>query len=135
MKLKLIRDRECGATECTFGKLFVNDIIQCYTLEDLERPEKIAGETAIPTGTYKVDITMSQKFKRPMPILLNVPGFSGVRIHSGNQKDDTEGCILVGDVPDIKANWLGNSRNAFTRVFSIIQGAIDKGEEVTIEIV
>lgn len=135
MKIKLVRNRECGATKCTFGIMYINAMPICHTLEDLERDEKIKGETAIPVGTYKVTVTPSNRFKRDLPILHDVPNFSGVRIHPGNSDADTEGCILVGDSPDIKANWLGQSRSAFTRVFSLIRGALTKGEEVTLEIV
>ena len=57
---------------------------------------KVYGKTAIPTGKYKVEVTYSPKFKRYLPILLNVRGFSGIRIHSGNTAEDTLGCLLVG---------------------------------------
>ena len=75
----------------------------CWTLEDPIRevaghsPEewKIKGNTAIPYGSYATVITFSQKFNRDLPLLLNVPGFEGIRIHGGNTAKDTEGCILV----------------------------------------
>lgn len=92
----------------TIGKLYINGEYFCDTLEDTDRQLdsnmstedikniKIKGSTAIPTGTYEVQVTYSPKFKRMMPILLDVPGYSGIRIHSGNTHKDTEGCILVG---------------------------------------
>ena len=136
MKLQLRRNRECGATGCTFGQLFIDGLPACYTLEDVERDgPKVPGQTAIPVGTYKVDVTMSNRFKRPLPLLIGVPDFSGVRIHPGNTSADTEGCILLGDVPHFKENFLGNSRQAFSRVFQQIQRAVTENREVTIEII
>jgi hypothetical protein len=135
MKMKLIRNRECGATKCTFGTLYIDDLPACYTLEDIEREIKIPHETAIPTGVYKVTVTYSQRFKRNLPLLLDVPNFSGVRIHSGNTSADTEGCILLGDVPQFSENFLGNSRQAFNRVFQKINTAYINKDEITLEIV
>ena len=82
----------------TIGKLYIDGSYLCDTLEDEVRPPgiKIYGKTAIPDGTYKVEMTESPKFNRVMPILINVPNFEGVRIHPGNSATDTEGCILVG---------------------------------------
>lgn len=82
----------------TIGKLYLDGHYLCDTLEDTVRPAgtKIAGKTAIPAGTYKVKKTMSQRFKKILPEILNVPGFAGVRIHSGNTATDTEGCLLLG---------------------------------------
>ena len=82
----------------TIGKLYLDGHYLCDTLEDTVRPAgtKIAGKTAIPAGTYKVKKTMSPRFKKILPEILNVPGFAGVRIHSGNTAADTEGCLLLG---------------------------------------
>lgn len=82
----------------TIGKLYIDGHYLCDTLEDTVRPAgtKIAGKTAIPAGTYKVKKTMSPRFKKILPEILNVPGFSGVRIHSGNTAADTDGCLLLG---------------------------------------
>lgn len=82
----------------TIGKLYIDGHYLCDTLEDTVRPAgtKIAGKTAIPAGTYKVKKTMSPRFKKVLPEILNVPGFSGVRIHAGNTAADTDGCLLLG---------------------------------------
>jgi hypothetical protein len=88
--------REPSTAECTLGTLAVDGAFQCFTLEDVVRPVKIKGMTAIPAGDYEVVVTFSERFKRPLPLLLNVPNFDGVRIHPGNTAKDTEGCILVG---------------------------------------
>jgi hypothetical protein len=105
----------------TIGELLIDGIFQCYTLEDTERPVKIKNETAIPKGTYKVIINQSNRFKRLLPLLLNVPNFEGVRIHSGNTNHDTEGCILVGQTRG--DNYVGQSRKAFEKLFKKMQAA------------
>lgn len=92
----------------TIGKLYVDDEYFCDTLEDKDRgltsdmpledikKVKVYGQTAIPIGRYQVVMNMSTRFKKVMPLLLNVPGFDGIRIHSGNTAADTQGCILLG---------------------------------------
>lgn len=117
--------------ESTIGELSVNGEFECYTLEDKVRPVKIAGKTAIPVGCYEVIINFSQRFGRPLPLLLNVPDFEGVRIHPGNTDADTEGCILVGDTK--KPNFVGDSRLAFERLFGKLKAA-SATEKVFIEI-
>ena len=111
------------------GELLVNGIFECFTLEDVEREVKIKGETAIPKGTYKVIINASHRFKRLLPLLINVPNFEGVRIHSGNSNHDTEGCILVGQT--INKNYIGQSRKAFEKLFKKMQAA----ENITLTII
>jgi hypothetical protein len=110
------------------GELTVDGVWECYTLEDVERPEKIKNETAIPRGTYKVIINQSNRFKRLLPLLLNVPGFEGVRIHSGNTNHDTEGCILVGRTRS--NDFIGQSRKAFDKLFEKMK----KAKNITITI-
>jgi hypothetical protein len=102
--------RKWYSDKSTIGEL-VMDGFQCFTLEDAEHSEKISGETAIPAGEYEVRMTYSPRFKQAMPILLDVHGFEGVRIHWGNTADDTEGCLLLGTTrgPD----FIGNSREAW----------------------
>lgn len=80
----------------TIGELYVNGEFECFTLEDVVRPEKVYGQTAIPAGRYRVIFSKSPRFKRVLPLLMHVPNFEGVRIHAGNTAVDTEGCILVG---------------------------------------
>ena len=107
----------------TIGEMTIDGIWECYTLEDIEREVKIKSETAIPKGTYKVIINQSNRFKKLMPLLLNVPGFEGVRIHSGNTNHDTEGCILVGRTRS--NDFIGQSRKAFDTLFAKMQKAKD----------
>lgn len=112
----------------TIGELLIDDVWECYTLEDIERDVKIKGETAIPKGTYKVIINQSNRFKRLLPLLLNVQNFEGVRIHAGNTNHDTEGCILVGKTRS--NDFIGQSRKAFDSLFTKMQ----KAKEITLTI-
>ncbi len=116
MKIELIRAR--SSDKSTIGRLLIDGVFQCWTLEDVVRPAKIAHETAVPAGTYKVSITESNRFKRRLPLLVDVPGFEGIRIHPGNCAADTDGCILVGT--SCVADWVGGSRVAFDSLFSVL---------------
>ena len=102
----------------TMGELYIGTKFLCYTLEDVERPKKIYGATAIPKGSYKGIVNVSARFKRMMPLLLNVPGFEGVRIHAGNTANDTHGCILVGLAKG--EDMVLQSRMAYQRLMEII---------------
>lgn len=124
MKLELINlelVRGLSSEKSTIGALMAGAKFQCFTLEDVVRPAKIAHETAIPAGTYKVIITESARFKRRLPLLVGVPGFEGIRIHPGNCAADTEGCILVGAT--VGKDWVGSSRIAFDALFSMLEKA------------
>lgn len=105
----------------TIGEMLIDGVFECFTLEDKERLVKIKGETAIPKGTYRVIINQSNRFKRLLPLLIDVPNFEGVRIHSGNSNHDTEGCILVGQTRN--KNYIGQSRKAFDKLFKKMQAA------------
>lgn len=122
------------------GKRFGDGRKYCNCLEDEDRgltsdmsleqikAIKVKGKTAIPTGRYKVVITYSQRFKKDMPLLLNVKGYEGIRIHSGNTQEDTEGCLLCG--LNDKVGMISNSRYWTALVTGIIKAAIARGEEV-----
>ena len=129
MELKLIR--KFPAPDCVIGELYVNGKFECYTCEDIERPVKLAGVTAIPRGHYEVVITYSERFKKQLPLLLNVPNFSGVRIHTGNTSKDTEGCILPGKGKT--KNSVTQSRIAFDALFTKLKAAAVK-EKIILEI-
>lgn len=134
MRLKLNRIQ--FTEKSTIGELWVDDDEGrfCFTLEDRLRPPgvKIPGETAIPPGQYEIIINWSQRFKRPMPLLLDVPAFEGVRIHAGNDSGDTEGCILVGF--NRSPDFVGHSRAAFDALFAAISRALSEKETVRISI-
>lgn len=119
MTLTLVR--EPSANGRTFGVLFVDGRFQCHTLEDVVRAEKIAGETAVPAGRYRVAVSWSPRFQRRLPLLENVPGFSGVRIHAGNSSRDTEGCILPGLARD--GDRVVQSRTAFMQLLELLEAA------------
>jgi hypothetical protein len=113
----------------TIGKLYINGKYECYTLEDAVRDKKVQDVTAIPTGTYKLIIDASRRFKKDMPHILNVPNFTGVRIHSGNTSKDTEGCILLGTTWS-GGDFIAQSRLAFDKFFTKLKTA----KEATIKI-
>jgi hypothetical protein len=129
MNLKLVR--KTFTEQSTMGELSVNGKFECFTLEDKVRAVKIHGETAIPEGIYEVVISFSDKFKKQLPLLLNVPNFAGIRIHSGNTRADTEGCILVGQ--SRAKDFVGGSRAAFAALFPKLVAALKK-EKIFIEI-
>ena len=110
------------------GDLFINGEFFCYTLEDEKRADgvKVYGETAIPTGTYNVLLTKSNRFKRLMPLIVDVPMFRGIRIHGGNTSKDTLGCILVAFNTDYKKIW-GTAEKYLTK-------ELKEGESITITI-
>ncbi len=131
MTLKRIAKKE----DYTIGKIYVNEEYLCDTLEPTYRnltadhPErKVQGKTAIPEGRYPVVITRSPKFREWLPLLLNVPHFTGVRIHAGNTAKDTEGCILVGENKQV--GKVLNSRYWVKRVKEEIVKAKHDGEGV-----
>lgn len=126
MKILVKRLHKTGKS--IIGELSINGVFECYTLEDIERKVKVAGKTAIPKGTYKVGISMSNRFKKMLPILFDVPNFTGVRIHSGNVAENTEGCILVGNTRSL--DFIGESRKAFNKLFAKMKLA----ENITITI-
>lgn len=134
MELKL--NRIFLGSSATIGELLVNDKHLCDTLEDRVRPEgeKVYGKTAIPEGMYEVKLTHSPRFKKILPEILNVPNFSGIRIHTGNSSKDTEGCILVGTWDGEKEDWVGNSRIAFDELMALLEEATNNKEKVTITV-
>lgn len=117
--MQLTLNRNDSADNATIGKLYIDGVFFCSTLEDVQRDIKIKDETAIPKGTYQVLITMSPKFGRLLPLLVNVPGFDGIRIHPGNTDKDTAGCILVGDY--LNPDFITASRDTFSKLFDLLK--------------
>lgn len=128
----------------SIGLLYVDGQHICETVEDEDRglssdmplaeirKRKVKGQTAIPTGTYNVIRTYSPRFKRILPLIENVPGYDGIRIHPGNTAKDTEGCIPPGK--NTKVGMVTNSRYWFGKIDAMIEKALKDKETVTITI-
>lgn len=134
MQLKL--NRIFKTNTFTIGELYINEKYVTDTLEDRVRPEgeKVYSKTAIPEGTYEVKLTHSPRFKKILPEILNVPNFSGIRIHTGNSSKDTEGCILVGTWDGEKEDWVSDSKIAFNKLMSLLEEATNNKEKITITV-
>ena len=134
MEKRLLLRRISKRETYTIGHLYIDGVYFCDTLEDHVREGlKIKNETAIPVGKYVIHYTFSGRFQKYMPILLNVPNFEGIRIHSGNTNKDTSGCILVGK--NTIVGKLTDSNMWATALYPIIEKAIQEGYLVTIQIV
>lgn len=121
----------------TIGIMTFN-FTQFYTLEDKDRGlekggQKIPKKTAIPKGTYKLTISWSNRFHNYMPHILDVPQFTGIRIHAGNRPEDTEGCILIGKKYDERFQEIRESRGAFREFMKLLREAL-KTQEVWLKI-
>ena len=131
----LTLDRQPSWRDTTLGLLWVGGAFQCYALEDQVRHgAKIPGVTAIPAGRYRVDITWSPRFGRRLPVLLDVPGFDGVRIHPGNTEHDTEGCLLPGYGIGPNNESVTRSREAYGDWLDMILASIHDGERCYITV-
>lgn len=140
--MKLTLKRIALRSTYTIGRLYVDGNYFCDTLEDTVRDlnkngkfdngeKKVYGKTAIPYGTYEIKWTYSPRFKKYTPQLMNVPSFSGIRIHAGNSSTDTEGCLLLGQ--NKKVGMVLNSRATINKFYPMIKEACSNGK-VTIEI-
>ena len=128
MTTELFLKRRWLTPKSTIGELFLDGAMQCFVLEDRYRPppeKKVYGQTAIPCGRFEVIINHSPRFNRDLPLLVNVPGYEGVRIHPGNTADDTEGCLLPGRVR--KADQILESRLAFDDLFVRLKMKLERG--------
>ena len=142
--LNIYIDRKWHRSNYIIGNLYLNGIFFSNTLEDKDRglkqdmaldiikELKVYGQTAIPSGRYKVVVTYSNRFKRPLPLLLNVPGFDGIRIHAGNTPEDTHGCILVGK--NDRVGQVRQSRVFMARLQQVIENTINNGGKVFLDI-
>lgn len=140
--MKITVQRQASLAGATLGRLEIDGIYACHTLEDEVREIegepvsswKIKGATAIPAGTYRVTLEDSARFGADTLTINDVPGFSQIRMHAGNTSADTEGCLLLGMAETDCTLVGGTSRPAVALVRGMVMAAIDRGEEVTIEI-
>ena len=122
----------------TPGELYYNGVRFCFSVEDEDRrletksEEKVYGRTAIPRGRYRLLNTFSHRFQRVLPILLDVPGFEGVRIHGGNRAEDSLGCILVGAVRT--TTGVAQCPHIVQRIIDLIDEAEDMNIAVWLEV-
>ena len=142
MEIKLIR--KYYQAKYTIGRLYVNnrffsDCLEPPSLHLTERSAlgtiliaKYKGYRAIPTGRYRILITRSRRFGRWLPLLLNVKGFEGIRIHAGNKPEDTRGCILLGF--NRRKGYVLHSTRCVLTLVKMMTEAIAKGEKVFVEV-
>lgn len=143
--MELIVQRISENGESTIGALFINGKFECWTLEDEYRTHKVFNETRIPEGTYEIKLRTVGghhlrykelfKFHKGMLELQDVPNFKYILIHIGNEDDDTAGCLLVGDTANnnkLANGFIGNSGNAYKRLYPKVLKAIKDNEKVTI---
>ena len=143
MKLLVLRDPKEGYTP---GFFYINDVFIVWTLEDFDRgllqdmtekevkDRKVRGETCIPEGTYRIEMTYSPKFKEVRPEIMDVPGFDGIRIHAVGNVSDTEGCIGLGEPDPYDSRKYHNGISYSNRINKLISGAMNAGEYVEITI-
>jgi hypothetical protein len=141
MELKLIRNE--FSDQSTIGDLYINDAFFCHVLEDKDRglssemstdeikEKKVYGKTCIPYGRYEIIMSWSNKFKCIMPLVANVKGYDGIRIHKGNTELSSLGCILVGMIK--QKDRILKSTEAFDRLYVLLQDTC-KAEKVFITI-
>ena len=127
--------RKWYTEKSTTGVMSVNGVRCAFTLEDTKRDDgvKVDGATAIPAGEYKVVLDLSARFKRIMPHIMDVPGFSGIRIHKGNNDSDTHGCILIGLHKGFDEIY--DCSKVFDNLVAQIQSAVNNNEEIKIWII
>ena len=139
--MEILVKREYKKKDYTIGKMYINGEYFCDTLEDTDRgltqimtlseikEVKEYGRTAIPTGRYPIAYTYSARFKKHLPLLLNVPAFEGVRIHPLNTSKETEGCIGQGICDNPDKDWIRDSRKNYNELMRILEYRLDTMHE------
>lgn len=142
MLLEIVRRRGFEGRGFTPGQFFIDSVFVGVTLEDEDREIagqpvaswKIARETCVQCGEFDVTIDVSTRFKKRMLHILDVDGFSGVRIHGGNDAADTEGCPLVGEHHSEDFSTISNCAPVVDKIFEAVDEALKRGETVRIKI-
>lgn len=140
--LVLVVNRRPSLGGSTVGEMTEDGVRLCYTLEDEVREVygrpvsewKVPGCTAIPSGRYPVVLQDSPRFGPDTLTVLDVPGFSYIRMHAGNTHEDTEGCLLLGLRAGAATLEAGSSRPAVALVKSRVQAALKAGRLVYVDI-
>jgi len=144
--MELLVKRYVFQPDSTISHFSVNDKPMCHILEDFDRglkqtdsiehinATKVYGHTCIPYGRYEVLMTFSQRFQQIMPLVSNVPGYEGIRMHIGNKSADTLGCLLLGDYDEKAVNFISNSTGNWTELMDILFRAVDREEKIWITI-
>lgn len=140
--MEIILERKIHNEDSTEGNLYVNGKWFCNTIEDRVRAKpgewkkelKIYGKTAIPYGRYPVLVTWSNRFKRLLTAILNVPDFEGIRIHNGTSELSSAGCVIVSYKDDDANHKLINDKGAMNDLCDLVYKA-QHNEKVWIEIV
>lgn len=141
--MEILQKRFSFTKRTTLSKLLINNSFETNILEDCVREDpigspvekwKIPNVTAIPYGEYEVVIDWSKRFQRNMIHILNVPGFEGIRAHSGDTDKDTDGCVITGD-SILNNDYVYNSKPALKRLENKIKSALEDGEKVLWKII
>jgi hypothetical protein len=130
--MEMIVTRKVFTEKSTVGELWIDGQYECETLEDRTRAPgvKVKKETSIPYGRYRLVIDFSERFQKDMPHILDVPMFTGIRVHAGNTEVDTEGCLILGLVSE--ADKVLYSRHAVAHFTRVLESALKKPEAVWI---
>ncbi len=138
MKIRVVRNK--STDDATLSTVYINDKFECFGLEDEHREDKIAGETRIPAGKYKITVRdvggfhgrYSRKFPsfhQGMLWVRDVPGFEYILIHIGNTEKDTAGCLLVGQNANTSGELsVGSSTRAYKKLYSKVIDAALAGD-------
>lgn len=145
--MELLLQRFTSGSESTLGLLHIENEFVAFTCEDQFQVEKVAGETRIPAGRYEIELRVQGgsfnpryakrfDFHKGMLWLQDVPGFTWVYIHIGNDDDDTSGCLLVGmeAIFSESGGKVGRSTIAYSQLYPVIAEALLLGERVFITI-
>lgn len=141
LQLTTIHDDETN----TIGVMRIDGELECFTLEDAFNEPKIYGKTRIPRGSYEIGLrnegTMTTRYAKRFPNhkgmlwLKDVPNFKYVYIHIGNDEDDTDGCILLGNNWDMRTGKITGSTLAYSKLYDKVVKAMLDGYPINIEII